>query len=153
MAWVSLITRAEVHKSTDPHNRFASTLTMGRKEFLMFLRTGLDVLSLNNGISVGLHCGLGQFPLTHIVLSTTTCTGLRRAGVMLKFGPGRTVRAQFEGALTKGELDSQASAAHQFLNPVVHEDGQPACWDPCTARAFWPASAPASAKGNPKIAP
>lgn len=71
----------------------------------MFLGMGLDVPSLNNGISVSLLCWLGQFLLNHVVLSATTSTGPKRAGAVLKLGPGGTVRVEFEGALTKGELD------------------------------------------------
>lgn len=58
----------------------------------MFLRTRFDVPSLNHGVFVRFHCWLGQFPLNQVVLSTTTSLGLQRAGAVLKFGPGGTVR-------------------------------------------------------------
>lgn len=92
-------------QSTDLHSRFASTFTKGRKGFSVFLRTGLDVPSLKSGIFVKRHCWPGQFPLSHVEFSTTTSTGLKRAGALLKVGPGETVRVEFEGALTKAELD------------------------------------------------
>lgn len=77
----------------------------------MFLRTGLDVPSLKSGIFVKRHCWQGQFPLSHVEFSTTTSTGLKRAGALLKLDPGESVRVEFEGALTKAELDRAQGAS------------------------------------------